>query len=324
MPKLVSNSKFDAALPISSSNKPLISDSDSFIKPIDIATNHFHVYHDFGDGRVVDVELYDIENAWFSDGAGGMELKPLTEGRPITKDDFGNLTYGRGEVKFWVEYDDVSSKNDGSGSTWGGGTTISVVTTRVKTVTDPATKERITYEDPTVHWKGLASEAESFVFSDATINVINVTQTDITGQVHDDLTVYGTNQIDLIIGDDYDNLIFGGDHNDIVFGGGGKDTIYGEGGSDVIIGGDMDDILYGDYAHDATYPEIETDTRGNILNPEELDGDDVIVGGQGDDEIVSGEGSNVVASGDLSSVILNTELDSMHTFIDYDEDDLPV
>ena len=159
MPQLITNPNFNASQPISSTNKPLISNSNSFIKPIDIATNHFHVYHDFGDGRVVDVELYDIENAWFSDGAGGMELKPLTEGRPITKDDFGNLVYGRGEVKFWVEYDDVSSKNDGFGSTWGGGTTISVVTTRVKTVIDPTTKERITYEDPTVHWKGLASEA---------------------------------------------------------------------------------------------------------------------------------------------------------------------
>ena len=130
--------------------------------------------------------------------------------------------------------------------------------------------------------------------------------------------------IDLIIGDDFDNLIFGGDDNDIIFGGAGNDEIYGEGGDDVLIGGIGEDILYGDYHEDALKPAEELDTRGNVMNASELDGDDIIVGGAGVDKIDSGEGQNVAASGDLSSVILNAELDEMHTFLDYDEDDLPV
>ena len=71
-------------------------------------------------------------------------------------------------------------------------------------------------------------------------------------------------------------------------------------------------------------PVAELDTRDNVMNASELDGDDIIVGDAGVDKIDSGEGQNVAASGDLSSVILNTELDEMHTFLDYDEDDLPV
>ena len=71
-------------------------------------------------------------------------------------------------------------------------------------------------------------------------------------------------------------------------------------------------------------PAEELDTRGNVMNASELDGDDIIVGGAGVDKIDTGEGENVAASGDHSSVVLNTELDEWHTFLDYDEDDLPV
>ena len=68
----------------------------------------------------------------------------------------------------------------------------------------------------------------------------------------------------------------------------------------------------------------ELDTRSNVMNVSELDGDDIIVGGAGVDNIDLGEGQDVVASEDLSSVTLNAELDEMHTLLDYDEDDLPV
>ena len=259
--------------------------------------------------------MYDVEGAYFSDGEGGIEYHALTTGRPITSDDFGNLRYESNDVKFWVEHNDAD---------YDGATTIAVVTTATKTVTDPVTKQRISYEEPTVKWKGLATEADSFVFSDVTINVINVAQTDLTGVPIEDTTVYGTAGIDLIIGDEFDNLIFGGANNDIIFGGAGNDEIYGEGGDDVLIGGVGEDILYGDYHEDALKPAEELDSRGNVMNASELDGDDIIVGGAGIDKIDSGEGQNIAASGDLSSVILNAELDEMHTFLDYDEDDLPI
>ena len=92
----------------------------------------------------------------------------------------------------------------------------------------------------------------------------------------------------------------------------------------MVIGGVEEDILYGDYHEDALKPAEELDTRGNVMNASELDGDDIIVGGAGVDKIDSGEGQSGAAPGDLSSVTLNAELDEMHTLLDYDEDDLPV
>jgi Ca2+-binding RTX toxin-like protein len=276
-------------------------DPDSYIQQL--GNNHFKVHHKLGDGEEINVELYDVEGAYFSDGDGGLEYHALTTGRPITKDDFGSLSYEAQKVKFWVEHNDLE---------FGGATSISVVTTTRKSFTDPDTKQLVYYEDPTVKWKGLATEADSFVFNDVTVNVVNVSQTDITGAPIVDTTVYGTSGMDLIIGDEFDNLIYAGDDNDIIFAGDGEDEVYGEGGDDVLIGADGDDLLYGDYKYDI------------VLNPEELDGNDVIIGGAGIDKIDSGEGQNVVASGDLSAVILNTELGNFNTFIDYDEDDLPV
>ena len=290
----------------------MIRDGDTYIEQL--GNNHFKVHHKLENGEEINVEMYDVEGAYFSDGMGGIEYHALTSGRPITSDDFGKLAYDKGDVKFWVEHDDAE---------YGGATTIAVVTTKTSTVTDPVTKQKISYEEPTIKWKGLASDANSFVFSDVTINVINVAQTDVTGAPIVDTTVYGTTGIDLIIGDEFDNIIFAGDDNDIIFGGAGNDDIYGEGGDDVLIGGIGEDILYGDYHEDELKPAEELDSRGNVMNASELDGDDIIVGGDGIDKIDTGEGENVVASGDLSSVVLNDELDEMHTFLDYDEDDLP-
>ena len=312
-PTLIDNPDFNPNAVEDANNPRYLKDPDSYIEQL--GKGHFKVHHKLENGEEINVEMYDVEGAYFSDGEGGLEYHALTSGRPITSDDFGNLRYETNDVKFWVEHNDAD---------YGGATTIAVVTTATKTVTDPVTKQRISYEEPTVKWKGLATEADSFVFSDVTINVINVAQTDLTGVPIEDTTVYGTAGIDLIIGDDSDNLIFAGDDNDIIFGGAGNDEIYGEGGDDVLIGGVGEDILYGDYHEDALKPAEELDSRGNVMNASELDGDDIIVGGAGVDKIDSGEGQNVAASGDLSSVILNAELDEMHTFLDYDEDDLPV
>ena len=87
--------------------------------------------------------------------------------------------------------------------------------------------------------------------------------------------------------------------------------------------GDMDDILYGDFKNDIDEPATEYNATGTIVLTLRRFGDDVI-GGTGIDKIDSGDGQNVVVSGAMTSVILNAELDKFNTFIDYDEDDLPV
>ena len=225
-PALIPNPNYDPNGPVDAINNPeMIRDGDTYIEQL--GNNHFKVHHKLENGEEINVEMYDVEGAYFSDGMGGIEYHALTSGRPITSDDFGKLDYEKNDVKFWVEHNDAD---------YGGATTIAVVTTKTKSITDPVTKEKISYEEPTVKWKGLASDANSFVFSDVTINVINVAQTDVTGAPIVDTTVYGTAGIDLIIGDEFDNLIFAGDDNDIIFGGAGNDEIYGEGGDDVLIG----------------------------------------------------------------------------------------
>lgn len=312
-PTLIDNSGFNPNVAEGADNPRYLKDPDSYIQQL--GKGHFKVHHKLENGEEINVEMYDVEGAYFSDGEGGLEYHALTTGRPITQDDFGPLSYEAEKTKFWVEHNDAD---------YGGATTIAVVTTTPTSVYDPETNSYVYYEDPTIKWKGLANEADSFVFSDVTINVINVSQTDLTGVPIEDTTVYGTAGIDLIIGDEFDNLIYGGADNDIIFGGDGRDEIYGEGGDDVLIGGVGDDILYGDFKDDFDEPATEYDTSGTIImNADEISGDDVIVGGSGIDKIDSGDGQNVAVSGDLSSVILNTELDQFNTFIDYDEDELP-
>ena len=100
-----------------------------------------------------------------------------------------------------------------------------------------------------------------------------------------------------------------GDDNDIIFGGAGNDEIYGEGGDDVLIGDVGDDILYGDYHEDALKPAEELDTRGNVMNASELDGDDIIVGGDGIDKIDTGEGKMLLHR--VISVLLSSILNLM-------------
>ena len=61
--------------------------ADSYIEQL--GKNHFKVHHKLDNGEEINVELYDVEGAYFSDGEGGLEYHALTTGRPITKDDFG-------------------------------------------------------------------------------------------------------------------------------------------------------------------------------------------------------------------------------------------
>ena len=145
-PTLIDNPDFDANAVEDANNPRYLKDPDSYIEQL--GKGHFKVHHKLENGEEINVEMYDVEGAYFSDGEGGLEYHALTSGRPITSDDFGNLKYETNDVKFWVEHNDAD---------YGGATTIAVVTTATKTVTDPVTKQRISYEEPTVKWKGLAT-----------------------------------------------------------------------------------------------------------------------------------------------------------------------
>ncbi|MDB2528891.1 hypothetical protein N9X93_05440, partial [Alphaproteobacteria bacterium] len=141
-PALIPNPNYDPNGPVDAINNPeMIRDGDTYIEQL--GNNHFKVHHKLDNGEEINVEMYDVEGAYFSDGMGGIEYHALTTGRPITSDDFGKLDYEKNDVKFWVEHDDAD---------YGGATTIAVVTTATKSITDPVTKQKISYEEPTVKW----------------------------------------------------------------------------------------------------------------------------------------------------------------------------
>ncbi|MTH95010.1 calcium-binding protein [Roseibium sp. RKSG952] len=55
--------------------------------------------------------------------------------------------------------------------------------------------------------------------------------------------VHGSNQNDIIIGDENDNVLYGADGDDIIYGGGGNNVLVGGDGDDTLIGGDGNDTL---------------------------------------------------------------------------------
>ena len=234
---------------------------------------YFRIEH-AGTGSVVDI--YDVENLYFSDGQGGYEYKPLTEGQVIGKAHWQGDAAG---VDIEFEEHNVSFQVDGN--------MLKVLASATVTVTEEqfventvisfgtviynsmdfdysvdqwigwgGTKEYVeqvsvgvqTYDkvlQDAVIWEGNRTEVDAFEFADGvSVNVINVSTTDLADNPVFDTV--GTDGIDLIFGNDGDNLIDGKGGDDIIFGGSGDDVIIGGEGDDVILGGDGADILRGD------------------------------------------------------------------------------
>ena len=225
------------------------------------------------DGKSV-VDIYDVENLYFSDGKGGYEYKPLTEGQVIGKSHWTGDAAGM-DIEF--EKHNVSFQVDGNNLKVLASAAVEVTEEQFYTETvwtsgewsynesefeysgdDWASwgftpsEEQIslgiqTFEkelDGVVIWEGNRTEVDAFEFADgASVNVINVSTTDLADNPVFDTV--GTDGIDLIFGNDGDNLIDGKGGDDIIFGG-GDDIIIGGEGDDVILGGDGADILRGD------------------------------------------------------------------------------
>ena len=180
-------------------------------------------------------------------------------------------------------------------------------------------------EEEALIWEGDRSAVGKFDFEDIDIQVINVQEQDAFGDPI--LYTAGTENTDLIFGNQYANIIDGGGGDDIIFGGGGDDVLIGGEGDDVITGGEGDDIIRGDGidADDAAYEAISAmaETLAELAAEEDLntdigqvvndtlndfsvgtgnDGNDTILGGDGVDDIDSGDGENFVTSGRLELV----------------------
>ena len=108
-------------------------------------------------------------------------------------------------------------------------------------------EESFTYE---------VSDGESASEATITLNVANV---------RDDLTIYGNNHNNVLIGDRIDSGSY-----DTIYGYNGRDTLKGLGGNDTLYGGNGNDTLYGG------------------------DGDDILDGGRGVDRMYGGSGDDIV------------------------------
>ncbi|MBB3329602.1 Ca2+-binding RTX toxin-like protein [Halomonas campaniensis] len=134
--------------------------------------------------------------------------------------------------------------------------------------------------------------------------------------------VSGTNT--LLGGGEGGNIIFGGAGVDTILGGGGPDLVFGGAGDDVIDGGDGPDMLFGDsglvayrnFGGEGVHRLIGDDELPDDINalfddseddsfdhnratidlilalPNDINGDDTIVGGAGDDIIIGGGGDD--------------------------------
>jgi len=106
-------------------------------------------------------------------------------------------------------------------------------------------------------------------------------QDPVSPSLQGDDVIYGTADVDAILGDNGDypygggtsgghDTIFAGNGNDVVYGEGGNDSLSGEGGSDTLWGGEGKDTISGG------------------------DGDDVMTGGGGADSINGGSGDDYI------------------------------
>ena len=109
-------------------------------------------------------------------------------------------------------------------------------------------------EEEVLIWEGDRSAVGKFDFEDTDIQVINVQEQDAFGDPI--LYTAGTENTDLIFGNQYANIIDGGGGDDIIFGGGGDDVLIGGEGDDVITGGEGDIRGDGIDTDDAAYEEI--------------------------------------------------------------------
>mgnify|MGYP002629681965 CR=1 FL=1 len=105
---------------------------------------------------------------------------------------------------------------------------------------------------------------------------------------NDDDNNQGTDNDDVIVGDDKNNHIKGKDGNDIISGMDGNDHLEGGDGNDTLSGGDGNDKLEGGDGNDVIFGG---DGNDNIDGD---DGDDVLEGGLGIDSISGGDGNDEI------------------------------
>ncbi|WP_169977924.1 trypsin-like serine protease [Tautonia rosea] len=134
----------------------------------------------------------------------------------------------------------------------------------------------------------------------------------IAGGLGDDL-IYGDSDADC--GESSLQPIASGQGNDTLNGNAGNDTIFGEGGEDAIFGDEGDDTIHGGDGND----EIQGNLGDDVLFGDE--GDDLIYGGLGADTIHGGDGRDRLCGGLAPGEAGNPDLDGNDMISGGNDDD---
>ncbi len=144
------------------------------------------------------------------------------------------------------------------------------------------------------------------------INALPGVSRDITGTDDDDV-ICGNQYVNMINAGAGDDTVYAGAGNDTISGGDGTDTIYGEDGDDkvdaqvggsigtettddIIYGGDGNDILWGNAGANTIHGGDGTDYIKGVAGDDTINGDagnDALDGGEGDDTLNGGDGLDV-------------------------------
>ena len=121
-------------------------------------------------------------------------------------------------------------------------------------------------------------------------------------------TVKGSNQADIVNGNQGNDRLILGKGDDTIFGGQGKDIIAGEQGQDFISGDLGDDILYGGDINNQLTDLADTIYGGQGNDTiYGRDGNDFINGNQDNDYILGGKGNDFIRGGKGGDVLIGNQ-----------------
>jgi Ca2+-binding RTX toxin-like protein len=110
-------------------------------------------------------------------------------------------------------------------------------------------------------------------------------------------TPIGTNDVDLMAGDDSQDVLIGLAGDDFLFGHGGDDKLFGGLNDDRMRGGEGDDFMLGQAGKDLLLGDQGDDVLLGNQGDDILkggDGEDIAHGGLGDDELYGGAGDDII------------------------------
>ena len=125
-----------------------------------------------------------------------------------------------------------------------------------------------------------------------------------------EVTMFGTDDNDTIVGSDKATQVYAGEGNDVVIAGDTGSILDGGNGDDYLYGGNGDDYLAGAAGNDSLYGGAGNDIMYGGAGNDYLDGGanaDLLFGGEGNDTLVWSEGNDILCGNEGDDTIIVKE-----------------